>query len=327
MRAIEITDIKKEDNLKLIETDAPKPAKGQVLIKVAYASVNRPDLLQRKGLHPIPKGASTFPGLDVSGSIVELGENCAAYNLNVGDEVCALLSGGGYAEYAVADAALCLPKPQSLSLQEAAALPECIFTVWNNLFIRGNLKKGETVLIHGGSSGIGNFAIQMAKAAGATVITTAGNEDKCKACLNIGADIAINYKTDDFEQFITEQLGPNSINVVLDMVGGDYLSKNINLLAAEGRHINIAFLNGKDACVDISKIMQKRLILTGSTLRTRPLEEKSAIARDIKTHVWPWIEEGKIKPHIHAEFPLADVLKAHEVMKKSQHIGKIILAI
>lgn len=327
MKAIEISDIKAEDNLRLIDADMPSPAKEQVLIKVAYASVNRPDLLQRKGMHPVPKGASPYPGLDVAGTIAELGEATDDFGLKVGDEVCALLPGGGYAQYAVADAALCLPKPTNLSLQEAAALPECVYTVWNNLFVRGGLKKGEIALIHGGTSGIGSFAIQMAKAAGAKVITTAGSAEKCASCKELGADLAINYKQDDFEALIIDKYGDQSVNVVLDMVGGEYLNKNITLLAPEGRHVNIAFLNGKVAPVDIAQIMQKRLVLTGSTLRTRPLAEKAALAKGLKETVWPWIEGGLVKPHIFAEFPLENVLDAHELMKKSQHIGKIILAI
>lgn len=327
MKAIEITDITIEDNLRLIETDIPSPAAGQVLIKMAYTSVNRPDLLQRKGLHPIPEGASLFPGLDAAGEVVALGKNCEKYDINIGDKVCALLPGGGYAEYAIADAALCLPCPKSLTLKQAATLPECLYTVWNNLFLRGKLKTGEKALIHGGTSGIGSFAIQMAKAAGATVITTAGSAEKCDTCRRLGADTAINYKQSDFEANITEIYGSRSIDVVLDMVGGDYVAKNIALMAPEGRHVNISFLNGNTASIDIAQIMQKRLILTGSTLRTRPLVEKAQIAKGLREIVWAWLESGQVTPVIHKVLPLKDAAIAHDIMKKSQHIGKIVLAI
>jgi NADPH2:quinone reductase len=329
MKAIEITDIKLDDNLRLIEVHQPKPSTNQALIKVNYASVNRPDLLQRKGLHPIPKGASLYPGLDIAGEIVAIGDDSdlSEYDCQIGDFVCALLPGGGYAEYAIADLDLCLPMPKNLSLAEAASLPECLFTVWNNLFLRGKLQKKDTVLIHGGSSGIGSFAIQMAKAQGARVITTAGNDQKCDACEALGADLVINYKTHDFEDVIKDNYGESCVNVVLDMVGGDYVPKHLNLMAPDGRHVNIAFLNGVKTEIDLSLIMKKRIIMTGSTLRTRPLSEKAALAKDLRDHVWPWLENGSVKPVIHEIYSLSDVSKAHDVMKKSDHIGKILLAI
>lgn len=325
MRAMHIPAFNQPGNLVPVDAPRPVPADGQVLIRVHYAAVNRPDLLQRKGMHPPPQGASPLPGLDVAGEIVETRGDCGAWR--VGDPVCALLGGGGYAEFAVADAALCLPVPKGLTMREAAALPECVFTVWNNLFLRGELCAGDVALIHGGASGIGSFALQMAKAAGAKIVTTAGSDEKCAACRALGADLAINYKTQDYAEEIEKTFGADSINVVLDMVGGDYMARNIRVMAPEGRHVSIAFLNGANAAVDIMAIMKKRLVITGSTLRQRPLHEKAKIATGLRDVVWPWIERGQVKPHIHAEFALEDALKAHEMMAASDHTGKIVLKV
>lgn len=294
----------------LAPTQRPVPVakSGEVLIRVAAAGVNRPDLLQRIGKYPPPPGITDIPGLEVAGEIVGTGER-----------VCALLAGGGYAEYVVAPAGQCLPVPRNLSMVEAAALPETVFTVWNNVFLRGQLKPGETLLVHGGSSGIGTTAIQMAKALGAKVFVTAGSDEKCAACLNLGADKAINYKTHDF---VKEASG---VDVILDMVGGDYVPRNLECLNPDGRHVSIASMNGAKAEIDIRTIMQKRLILTGSTLRPRPVAEKEDLARGILETVWPWIEAGKLKPLIHATFPLDQAQKAHDMLESGQIAGKIVL--
>ncbi len=293
--------------LALCQRPVPVAKPGEVLIRVHAAGVNRPDLLQRLGKYPPPPGVTDIPGLEVAGEIVGTGE-----------KVCALLAGGGYAEYAVAPADLCLPIPAGLSMAEAASLPETVFTVWNNVFVRGQLKPGETLLVHGGSSGIGTTAIQMAKAFGAKVVITAGSDEKCTACLNLGADQAINYKTEDFSTL-------ENIDIVLDMVGGDYVPKNLKILGEGGRHVSIAAMNGSKAEIDIRTIMQKRLILTGSTLRPRPIVEKTALAEGIRKTVWPWIETGKFRPVIHAHFPLQAAQQAHETLESGSVTGKIIL--
>lgn len=287
----------------------PEPQSGEVLIRVHAAGVNRPDLLQRIGKYPPPPGVTDIPGLEVAGEIVGTGER-----------VCALLPGGGYAEYAVAPRALCLPVPENVNMIEAAALPETVFTVWNNVFVRGNLKAGETILIHGGSSGIGTTAIQMCKAAGATVIVTAGSDEKCAVCRALGADRAINYKTEDFAEL-------RDVDVVLDMVGGDYVPKNLQVLRDGGRHISIASLNGSKTEIDIRTIMQKRLTLTGSTLRPRSVAEKTALADGIRAHVWPLLGTGKLKPAIHATIPLADAQKAHDLLESGAVTGKLVLSV
>jgi NADPH2:quinone reductase len=307
MQAIEIIS---PDRLSLTQRPVPVAKSGEVLIRVAAAGVNRPDLLQRIGKYPPPPGITDIPGLEVAGEIVGTGE-----------KVCALLAGGGYAEYAVAPAGQCLPVPKNLSMVEAAALPETVFTVWNNVFLRGQLKPGESLLIHGGSSGIGTTAIQMAKAMGAKVYVTAGSDEKCAACLTLGADKAINYKTHDF---VKEASG---VDVILDMVGGDYLPRNLECLNPDGRHVSIASMNGAKAEIDIRMIMQKRLILTGSTLRPRPVAEKEALAQGIRETIWPLIEAGKIKPLIHATFPLDQAQKAHEMLEAGELAGKIVLTV
>lgn len=318
MKAIEIPEYGDADVLSITERPVPKPANGEVLIKNHAAGINRPDILQRLGKYPPPPGVTAIPGLEVSGEIVE----SHSQQWKEGDNVCALLAGGGYAEYVVAPAGQCLPVPKGLSMIEAAALPETVFTVWNNLFKRGKLTTGEATLIHGGASGIGTTAIQMAKAMGAKVIVTAGSDDKCTTCLNLGADQAINYKTQDFVVEIK-----NGIDVVLDMVGGDYLNRNLEILKMDGRHVSIAHLNGNMAEINIRHIMQKRLVITGSTLRPRPTEEKTELAAEILEHIWPHIEAGKIKPEIFKTFPFEDAGKAHKALEKGDHIGKIVLQI
>lgn len=321
MKSVEIASFGPPENLRPAERPRPVPGPGEVLIRVAAAGVNRPDILQRLGKYPPPPGASDIPGLEVAGQIVE---SCAR-EWKPGDKVCALLSGGGYAEYAVAPGGQCLPVPANLTMTEAAALPEAMFTVWNNLFLRGGLKPGEICLIHGGASGIGTTAIQMAKAIVARVIVTAGSDTKCTACVNLGADLAINYKTRDFVAE-AKRLSPDGVNVVLDMVGGSYVPRNLDCLAPDGRHVSIAVLEGAKAEIDIRAIMTKRLILTGSTLRPRPVEEKAALAQGILEHIWPLIEAGKIKPAIFATFPLAEAANAHRALDKGDHVGKIVLA-
>ncbi|MCB9996455.1 MAG: NAD(P)H-quinone oxidoreductase [Rhodospirillales bacterium] len=316
MQAIEISTFGGPDVLKVTERPTPQPQDDEVLIRVAAAGVNRPDVVQRLGKYPPPPGASDLPGLEVAGEIVE----SRSANWQPGDKVCALLAGGGYAEYACAPAGQCLPIPKGLNMVQAAALPETVFTVWNNLFHLGGLGAGQTALVHGGASGIGTTAIQMSKAAGAHIIVTAGNEEKCDACRKLGADRAINYKTDDYETV----LGENAVDIVLDMVGGDYVAKNLKVLKQGGRHVSIAFLNGPKAEINIPLIMQKRLTLTGSTLRPRPAIEKQALRDEIQKTVWPWIEAGKLKPVIYQIFSLEQAALAHAAIE-ADHIGKIVL--
>lgn len=312
MQAIETRD----NALHSVSRPVPAPGTEEVLIKVYAAGVNRPDLLQRVGKYPPPPGVTDIPGLEVAGVVVA----SRSQKWAAGDQVCALLAGGGYAEYAVAPAGQCLPLPRGIDMIMGAAMPETVFTVWNNVFIRGGLKAGETLLVHGGASGIGTTAIQMAKAIGARVIVTAGADEKCQACRELGADQAVNYKTRDF---LTEIRG--GVDVVLDMVGGDYVPKNIQLLKEGGRHVSIAFQRGTKSEIDIVQIMQKRLTLTGSTLRPRTVAEKTALADGILNYVWPLVESGKIRPAIHATFPLAQAQAAHEALEKGDHIGKIVL--
>lgn len=312
MLAIEIVD----GTLTPTQRPRPVPAPGEVLIRVAAAGLNRPDILQRLGKYPPPPGVTDIPGLEVAGTIVESRDPA----WRVGDAVCALLAGGGYAAYAVAPAGQCLPVPPGLSMAEAAALPETVFTVWNNVFVRGGLRAGETLLVHGGASGIGTTAIQMAKAHGARVIVTAGSDDKCESCRALGADMAVNYKTQDFSTVIGE-----GVDVVLDMVGGDYVAKNIALLNEDGRHVSIAFQGGTKAEIDIVAVMRKRLTLTGSTLRPRPAAEKAALAHGIRATVWPWVADGRVKPVIFRTLPLTAAQAAHQALENGDHIGKIVL--
>lgn len=301
----------------------PVPGPGEVLIKIAAAGVNRPDVLQRKGAYPPPPGASDIPGLEVAGTIAAAAPDVTS--LKVGDAVCALLTGGGYADYAVTAADMCLPVPKGLSMIEAAALPETLFTVWHNVFERAALQPGENILIHGGSSGIGTTAIQLAKAFGATVFTTAGSDEKCAACVALGADHAINYRTHDYVEVIRQHA--KGVNVVLDMVGGEYLARDTRAMAPDGRHVSIAFLQGSKVEFDFMPIMLKRLTFTGSTLRSQSVAFKGAIAQALKHKVWPLIEAGKLKPLIHSTFPLTEAVEAHRLMESSAHIGKIVLTV
>ena len=309
--------------LKLHSMPVPEPGPGEVLIKVAAAGVNRPDVMQRKGLYPPPPGATDIPGLEVSGTVVSVGQNVSKPPIN--SEVCALVTCGGYAEYCLAAALICLPLPEKISLVNAAGIPETFFTVWTNVFKRGQLKAGESLLVHGGSSGIGTTAIQLGKAFGATVYTTAGTSDKCEFCNNLGADAAINYREQDFSEEIKRLTEGKGVNVILDMVGGPYFPKNIGLLADEGRLVQIALMQGSKAEVDFRSLLLKRVTLTGSTLRPRSVEEKTKIAHALQKNVWPLLESGAIRPIIHEIFPLKQASEAHRLMESSAHIGKILL--
>jgi len=295
-----------------------------VLIKIAAAGVNRPDVYQRKGNYPPPKGAPRdIPGLEIAGTIAAAGDKVTRWQ--VGDQVCALVSGGGYAEYCNVPEGQCLPIPGNLSFVEAASLPETFFTVWSNVFDRGKLQPGESLLVHGGSSGIGVAAIQMATALGCKVYITAGSDEKCKFCEAVGAAKGINYKTEDFSEVIHQLTDGKGVNVILDMIGGDYTPGNISSLAEEGRLVLINAMKGKDVQIDLAQVMRKRLIITGSMLRSREIEFKSAIARSLEQHIWPLLASGKIKPVIHAVFPAQEAVKAHTLMESSEHVGKIIL--
>ncbi|HPE32067.1 MAG TPA: NAD(P)H-quinone oxidoreductase [Parvularculaceae bacterium] len=322
MRCIEIEQPGGPEVLRLAERPTPSPGEGEVLIKVAAAGVNRPDLLQRRGLYPPPPGASDLPGLEVSGVVAAVGPNVT--KVKPGDSVCALLTGGGYAEYAVAHEGSCLPVPAGLSMEAAAGLPETYFTVWANIFDDAGLGNSETLLIHGGTSGIGVTAIALAKAVGAKVIATASSEDKLKAILNLGADAALNYTSDDWEKKVVTEGGAD---VVLDMTGGDFVARNISCLNPFGRHVSIATLRGFTAEINIFDIMRKRLTLSGSTMKTRPFEEKAELAEALEAHVWPLLASGEIKPVMDQTFPLAEASKAHERMEKGGHIGKIVLSV
>ena len=306
-------------------TTRPRPAAsdGEVLIRVGAAGVNRPDVLQRQGGYPPPAGASDIPGLEVAGTVAALGANAGAWN--VGDPVCALVSGGGYAEYVAAPAPQCLPIPKGLSPVEAAGLPETFFTVWTNVFERGRLVAGETLLVHGGSSGIGTTAIQMASRLGARVFATAGSAEKCAACERLGAASAINYRAADFVAAVKELTGGKGVDVILDMIGADYIERNIRSLAPEGRLVQIGFQKGATAEVNFMPLMLKRLTLTGSTLRIQSTASKGRIAAALRATIWPLIEAGDIRPVVHATFPLASAAQAHRLMESNAHIGKIIL--
>ena len=325
MKVIEVSRPGGPEVLRTGERPTPVPGPGEVLIKVVAAGVNRPDVLQRYGKYPPPPGASDILGLEVAGHIAARGEGVVQWK--EGDAVCALLAGGGYAEYAVAPQAQCLRPPATLSLVEAAAVPETFFTVWTNVFERGRLQPRETILIHGGSSGIGTTAIQLAKAFGATVFTTVGNEAKGDACMALGADSAVNYKTTDWVQVFKDATQGRGVDIILDMVGGDYAARNLDLLAVDGRLVQIAFLKSSKVELDLMQVMRRRLTITGSTLRPRSPEEKGQIARALEAKVWPLIEAGKVKPIVHAEFPLDRAADAHAMMEASQHIGKIVLTL
>jgi NADPH2:quinone reductase len=325
MKAIEISSFGPPDVLRLGERPQPVPGPGELLIRVGASGINRPDVLQRTGNYPVPPGASDIPGLEVAGEIVEGDPQAmAAAGLKQGDRVCALVAGGGYAEFCVAPVGQCLPVPKGMSDVEAASLPETFFTVWSNVFDRARLQAGETLLIQGGSSGIGVTAIQMAKALGAKVIVTAGSDDKCQACLKLGADHAINYKTQDFAAEAKKLTG-GGVNVILDMVAGAYVAREVDCLAEEGRLVIIAVQGGTKSEFNAGLVLRKRLTITGSTLRPRPVAFKAAIAQALKAKVWPLIESGAIKPVIHSTFAAAQAAKAHELMESNQHIGKIVL--
>jgi putative PIG3 family NAD(P)H quinone oxidoreductase len=325
MTAIEITAPGGPEALQPAERPVPRPGKDEILIEVHAAGINRPDVLQRMGKYEPPPGASDIPGLEVSGVVAAVGEGVT--DIKVGDRVCALLAGGGYAEYVTAPAAQVLPVPAGLSMVEAACLPETFFTVWSNVFDRGRLKEGETFLVHGGSSGIGTTAIPLAKAFGARVFTTAGSAEKCAVCVELGADRAINYKDEDFVEVIKAETGGRGVDVVLDMVGGDYIPRTISIMATEGRHVSIAFLQSPKVALNFFPVMTKRLTLTGSTLRARPIADKKAIADQLREKVWPLLAAGKIAPRVFKMFPLADAAGAHVLMESSQHIGKIALVV
>lgn len=324
MRQIRFNGVGGPEVIEVETAPVPPPGPGQVLVKVAAAGVNRPDCLQRAGGYPPPPGATAIPGLEISGSIVALGASVS--DLSIGEEVCALVNSGGYAEYCLAEASLCLPVPQGLTLLEAGGLPENVYTVYDNVFTRGHLKAGETFLVHGGSSGIGYTAIQLAKRAGATVITTAGSNEKCAFCREMGADFAINYRTEDWPARVKEVMGGQGVDVILDMVGGSYLQQNIRSLAFEGRLVQIAFLQTSRTEFDFMPVMLRRLTITGSTLRPRSVALKAAIADKVRREVWPFYENGQAKVVINAIFPLEKARDAHALMESSAHVGKIMLS-
>ncbi len=325
MRAITITQPGGPEVLQLSERPRPHPTAGEVLVKVAAAGVNRPDIAQRKGVYAPPPGASDIPGLEIAGAITQLGEDVTRWK--IGDQVCGLVTGGGYAEYCTIPEGQCLPIPQVSSLIEAASLPETFFTVWSNLFDRAKLKPGETLLVHGGTSGIGVTAIQMAKAMGCEVYTTAGSYEKCKFCIQLGATKAINYKTENFREVIKEATYGKGVDVILDMVGGDYTPDNIKLLAMDGRLVVISALKGKEGTVDFNLITHKRLTITGSALRARDTAFKTDIAQNLEKTIWPLLASGQIKPVIYKTFPFEQATDAHRLMESSEHIGKIVLTV
>jgi len=320
MRAVEISKPGGPEVLRPVERPQPKPKDGEILIKVAAAGVNRPDVLQRSGNYAVPPDASDLPGLEVAGEVVSPGKTFKA-----GDKVCALVHGGGYAEYCVAPEVQALPVPKGLSLVEAASLPETFFTVWGNVYERGRLAPGETLLVQGGTSGIGVSAIQMAAATGNRVFATAGSDDKVAACKRLGAAEAFNYKTQDWSKEVLAATGGRGVDVILDMVGGDYVPREMQCIADDGRLVFIAFLRGMKTELDIMTVMRKRVTISGSTLRPRPVAFKGAIAKSLREKIWPHIEAGKIKPEIFKTFPLAQAADAHRLMESSQHIGKIVL--
>jgi NADPH:quinone reductase len=325
MRAIEITEAGGPDVLRVATRLTPGPSAGDVLIKVAAAGVNRPDTMQRRGAYPPPPGASDIPGLEVAGTVVQVGPGVT--QPKIGQTVCALVAGGGYAEYCVAPAVQCLPVPRGLSLTQAASLPETFFTVWTNVFDRGGLAPGESLLVQGGSSGIGVAAIQIAHAMGHRVFATAGSAEKCVACEQLGAERCVNYNTEDFVQVVNAATDGRGVDVILDMVGGEYVARELSLLADGGRLVMISTLGGAKAEINLRQIMAKRLVVTGSTLRPRPVEFKGAIAGALHDKVWPLLEQGKIKPVIFRTFPLDAASDAHRLLESGEHIGKIVLEV
>ena len=326
MKAIEISSFGAPDVLRLAERPVPVPTKGELLIRVTASGVNRPDVLQRTGHYPVPAGASDIPGLEVAG-LIEQGDaqELVSAGFKLGDRVCALVTGGGYAEFCVAPIAQCLPVPKGLSDVEAASLPETFFTVWSNVFDRGHLQKGESLLIQGGSSGIGVAAIQLAKVMGVQVIVTAGSDEKCAACLALGADHAINYKTHDFKDEIKRLTNGQGVNVILDMVAGHYVAKELECLSEDGRLVIIAVQGGVKCEINVGLILRRRLTVTGSTLRARSVAFKEAIAQACSKYVWPLLESGRVKPVVHSTFDARDAARAHTLMESSQHVGKIVL--
>lgn len=323
MKAIQIREAGGPDVLELTERPDPQPGAGEVLVAVKAAGINRPDCLQRQGGYPPPPGASDIPGLEIAGEVVAMGDGVSAYT--IGDQVCALVPGGGYAQLCTVHESNALPLPDAFSFTEAAAIPETYFTVWHNVFQRGGLKPGETLLVHGGSSGIGTTAIQLAKAFGARVLTTAGSSEKCEACVALGADAAINYREEDFVSAVKDRTDGRGVEVILDMVGGAYISRNYQAAAVEGRVVQIAFLGGAVAEADFSRLMLKRLVHTGSTLRARSIAFKASIADDLRREVWPLLEKRTVAPVMDTLFPLDRAAAAHRRMEESQHIGKIVL--
>jgi putative PIG3 family NAD(P)H quinone oxidoreductase len=323
MIAVEIARPGGPEVLRAVERPTPRAGPGELLIRVEAAGVNRPDVLQRRGLYPPPPGASDLPGLEVAGEVVELGPGVAGFRL--GDRVTALLAGGGYAEYAVAPAPQCLPIPVALSPTEAAALPETYFTVWTNVFERGGLRRGQTLLVHGGTSGIGTTAIALGSAFGARVLATAGSPEKCRACEALGAVRGIDREREDFVAVAGELTGGRGVDVILDMAGGDFFPRNLEALADEGRLVLVAYLRGRKSEIDLDAVMRRRLVVTGSTLRPRTVEEKGRIARALREQVWPLLESGRARPRIDATFPLAAAADAHRRMEAGEHVGKLVL--
>ena len=314
MIAVEISTPGEPEVLVPVERPMPVPGEGEVLVKVAAAGVNRPDVMQRRGKYPPPPGASDIPGLEIAGTIV-----------STGDAICALVAGGGYAEYCAVPVPQCLPVPRGMDFTAAAAIPETYFTVWTNVFERGRLMPGQSILVHGGSSGIGTTAIQLAKALGSRVFATAGSEEKCRACERLGAEHCVNYHDEDFVATVRDRTGGRGVDVVLDMVGAEYFSRNLDVLAVDGRLVEIATLRGATVDVNIQTIMRRRLTITGSTLRARSVAEKGAIAAALRQHVWPLLDAGVVKPIVHATFPLRDAAAAHRLMESGAHIGKLVL--
>jgi putative PIG3 family NAD(P)H quinone oxidoreductase len=323
MRAVEISKPGPPEVLKAVERPDPMPAAGEVRIRVAAAGVNRPDVLQRRGAYPPPPGASDLPGLEVAGEIDMLGSGVSEWH--VGDRVCALLAGGGYATVCTAPAVQCLPIPRGMDFVAAAAMPEAFFTVWTNVFDRGKLRAGESALFHGGSSGIGTTAIQLAVARGSRVFATAGSDEKCRACEQLGAERAINYRTDDFVDVVKQLTGGRGVDLILDIVGGDYIARDLAALAVEGRLVVIGFMGGDTATIDFRRVLGRRLTITGSTLRPRSTVEKGEIATALRWEVWPLVEQGVVKPIVYRTFPLDDAAAAHRLMESSEHVGKIVL--
>src|SRR5271163_4798166 len=325
MKVVEIAAPGGPEQLKSSVRPIPQPGEGEVLVQVAAAGVNRPDVMQRQGRYPPPPGASDLPGMEIAGQIVALGPKVSG--LSVGDKITSLLPGGGYAGYAIAAAPLCMPIPEGLSMVEGAAIPETYMTVWTNLFERGGCKAGDIVLIHGGTSGIGTTAIQLAKAWGARVFATAGTEKKARACEKLGAELGIDYRKQDFVDVIRAHTGGHGIDITLDMVAGSYVQRNLDIAAVEGRVVTISLLGGSRAEINMGMILTKRLTLTGSTLRSRTIAQKAAVADAVRQHVWPLLAAGRVKPIIYTTFPLAEASEAHRLMETSQHIGKIVLIV